>query len=57
MDSDKVLACHDTVLILSSCIYDLGCKFLALVLDDFAEGVLDGGIVAINKVIVDELHC
>lgn len=52
-----MLAGHNAVLILPSCVYDLCCKFLSLVLDDFAKGVLDGRVVAINEVIVDKLHC
>lgn len=37
-------------------INDLRRKFLAFVSDDFAECVLDGGIVALDEVAVDELH-
>src|SRR6478752_4723666 len=35
---------------------DLGGIFLVLVADDLAERVLDGGIVALDEVAVDELH-
>lgn len=35
---------------------DLGGVVLVLIPDDFAEGVLDGGVVALDKVAVDELH-
>jgi len=35
---------------------DLGRIFLILIADDLAERVLDGGVVALYKVTVDELH-
>lgn len=35
---------------------DLGGIFLGLVANDLAEGVLDGGVVALDKVAVDKLH-
>lgn len=41
---------------LSSSINDLGGKLLALVLDDRAESVLNGRVVALDKVVLDELH-
>lgn len=55
MDSDKVLAVQDGVLILAGGIDDLHTKFLVPMLDDFAERVLDGGVVGIDKVAVDIL--
>lgn len=45
MDSDKVLAVQDGVLILAGGIDDLHTEFLVPMLDDFAERVLDGGVV------------
>ena len=41
---------------LSSGVNDLSRVLLALVLDNFAEGVLNGRIVALNKVAIDELN-
>jgi hypothetical protein len=55
MNTDKVLRIKDTVLVLASGVDDLGREILVLVPDDFAECVLDGGIVALHKVTVDEL--
>jgi hypothetical protein len=37
-------------------IYDLGCKVLVFVPDHLAECVLNGRVVAVDKVAVDELH-
>jgi hypothetical protein len=34
---------------------DLGREVLGLVADDFAEGVFDGGVVALDEVTIDEL--
>ncbi len=42
---------------LTSSIYDLRGKLLALELDDFAECVFNGGIIALDEVAVNELHC
>lgn len=41
---------------LSSCVDDLRGEFLVLKLDDLGESVLDRGIVALDKMPVDELH-
>jgi hypothetical protein len=41
---------------LPSSIDDLSGVVLALVLDDFAEGILDGGVVAFYEMTVHELH-
>jgi len=41
---------------LPSGIDKLRCKLLVLVTNDLAERVLDGGIVAVDKVAVDELN-
>ena len=57
-NDSKLLPCNARVgkqTHLSSGIDDLGRKFLVLKLDDLGEGVLDGGIVALDKVPVDEL--
>lgn len=35
---------------------DLGSIIYAFVADDFAEGILDRGIIALDEVAVDELH-
>lgn len=35
---------------------DLGGIVLALEFDDLAEGVLDGGVVALDEVAIDKLH-
>jgi hypothetical protein len=37
-------------------VYNLGRKLLVLVPDHLAEGVLNGRVVAVDKVAVDELH-
>lgn len=41
---------------LPSSIDDLSGVVLALVLDDFAEGILDGGVVAFYEMAIHELH-
>jgi len=41
---------------LASGVDDLGGKLLVLVPNDLAERVLDGRVVAVDKVAVDELH-
>lgn len=41
---------------LSSCVDNLDSKILVLVLDDFGEGVLNGGVVRVDKMAVDELN-
>lgn len=40
---------------LTSSVDDLRRKVLALIPDDFAKGILNGGIVALDEVAVDEL--
>jgi hypothetical protein len=47
---------HSRTTYLTGSINDLGRKLLVLIPDDFAEGVLDSRIVALDKVTVDELH-
>lgn len=40
---------------LSSCVYDLRCKLLAILdPDELAECVLDGWVIALDKVTIDE---
>ena len=41
---------------LTGCIDNLRRKFLPLVLDELAKGILDGRVVALDEVTVDELH-
>ena len=55
MDSDAVLALQNTVLVLSSCINNLGREILAFVFDHCAKGVLDGRVVGFDKVVLDVL--
>lgn len=55
MDPDKVLRVKDAVLVLAGSVDDLGREILVLIPDDFAEGILDGWIVALHEVTVDEL--
>lgn len=35
----------------------LGCEIMGLVLDDLTEGVLDGGIVAVDEPLFAQPHC
>jgi hypothetical protein len=51
-----VLGVEDTVLVLACCVDDFGRVVLSLVLDHFAESVLDRGVVAVNKVSVNESY-
>ena len=57
MDANEVLAIEDRVLILPGRINDLYREVLVFVPDDFAEGVLDGRVVRVDEVAVDELDC
>ena len=57
VNADEVLAVQYCVLILSGCIDDLHAKVLIPVLDHFAEGVLDGRVVRVDKVPIDILNC
>lgn len=41
---------------LASRVHNLRRIFLSLGLDDLAEGILDGGIVAFHKMVLDESH-
>lgn len=41
---------------LASCVDDFSCKVLVLVADHLAEGVLDGRVVALDEMAVDELN-
>jgi len=56
MNADKVLRVENAVFILASRIDDLSRIVLVLVLDHLAESILDGRVVAVDKVPVDELH-
>lgn len=56
MDTDKVLGVENTVLVLACCIDDFGRVILSLVLDHFAKGILDRGIVAVDEVTVNESY-
>lgn len=40
---------------LTSCVDDICCVFLALVLDNFGESVFNRGVVALHEMSVDEL--
>lgn len=42
---------------LTSCVDDICCEFLALVLDDFAESIFNRRVVALHEMSVDELDC
>ena len=56
MDSDEVLRVKNAVLILAGRVDNLQRIVLVLNLDFFAESVLDGGVVALDEVIVDVAH-
>jgi hypothetical protein len=53
VDADEVLRVEDAVLVLAGRVDNLGRKLLPLVADLLAEGVLDGRVVALDKVPVD----
>jgi hypothetical protein len=57
MYANEVLAIEDRVLILAGRINNLYRKILVLVPNDFAERILDGRIVGVDEVAVDELDC
>ena len=57
MNADEVLAVEDGVLVLAGGVDDLDGEVLVAVADDFAEGVLDGGVVGVDEVAVDVLDC
>lgn len=40
---------------LTSCVDDICCVFLALVLDDFGESIFNRGVVALHEMSVNEL--
>ena len=46
---------EENLVYLACSVDDLRCKVLALVPDDFAERVLNGGVVALDEVAIDEL--
>lgn len=47
----------ENLMYLTSRVDNLRREILALVADDFAEGVLNGRVVALDEVSVDELYC
>ena len=55
MYANEVLAVQDGVLVLARRIDDLSSKVLIPVAYDFAEGVLDSGVIGIDKVAIDVL--
>jgi hypothetical protein len=54
MDPNKVLRVEDAVFILSRSVDNLSHKVLAFVFDWAAEGILNGGIVALLKISFDK---
>ena len=56
MYANEMLAVQDGVLVLARRIDDLSSKVLIPVAYDFAEGVLDGWVVGVDKVAVDVLY-
>lgn len=56
MDADEVFRVQDAVLILAGGIDNFSSIVLTLKSNDLAKGILDGGIVALDEVAVDELH-
>lgn len=55
VNSNKVLVVENCVFVLASSVDDLHGKVLVPIPDDFAEGVLDGGVVGVDKVAIDIL--
>lgn len=53
--ADEVLAVEDGVLVLPGGVDDLDGEVLVAVPDDFAEGILDGGVVGVDEVAIDVL--
>jgi len=56
MNPNELSAIEYRVLVLTGGVDDLGRKVLVLVANDFGEGVLNGGIVGVDKVTVHELY-
>jgi hypothetical protein len=56
MDADEVLAVENAVLVLTGRIDHLYRIVLVAEAEDLAECVLNGGVVGVHKVSVDELH-
>jgi hypothetical protein len=56
-DRDAMRGVKKSSKYLTSRVYNLGCKVLVLVADHLAEGVLNGRVVAVDKVAIDKLHC
>jgi hypothetical protein len=53
VDADEVLRVQNAVLILARGIDDLEGVVLVSNLDLFTKGILDGGIVALDKMVID----
>lgn len=56
MNANELSTVENCVFILSCCVDDLSGIVLALVANDFGKGVLDGRVVSIDEVTVDELN-
>ena len=57
MYSNEMLAIEDRVLVLAGRIDNLYSEILVLVPNDFAECILNGRVVGVDKVVVDKLDC
>lgn len=57
MNAYEVLGIEYAVFILTRRVNYLRREILTAVLDDFAERILDSGIVAVHEVSIHELHC
>jgi hypothetical protein len=57
VDPNEMLRIEDRVLILPRRVDDLRRKVLIPIAYDFAEGVLDGGVVRVHEMAVDVLDC
>lgn len=56
VDADKVLGVEYTIFILSSRVDNLGRKVLALVPDSLTKCILNGWVVAVDKMSINKLH-
>ena len=57
VDPNEVFRVQDRVFVLAGGVYNLHSKVLVTVPNDLAERVLDRGIVGVDEVAVDVLHC
>jgi len=57
MNADELSAVENSVFILSCGVDNLGGIILVLVANDFGKGVLDGRVIGIDKVSINELDC